>query len=72
MGATRQRHINMKHQLLILSIVLGIMESLRLVLYAKNGDCLNADTSVILKRTSHTELAVLVFEVDLRHSILHN
>lgn len=62
----------MKHQLLILAIVLGITESLRLVLHAKNSDGLNSDASLVLKRASHAELAVRVLEVDLRHRVLHN
>ena len=62
----------MKHQLLILSIVLGIMESLRLALHAKNSDSLNSDASLVLKRASHAELTLRVLEVDLRHGILHN
>lgn len=72
MRLTRQRHINMKHQLLILGIILSIMESLRLALYAKNSDSLNSDASLVLKRASHAELAVRVLEVDLRHLVLQN
>lgn len=62
----------MKHQLLILGIILGIMESLRLALHPKNSDSLNGDASIVLKRASNAELAVRIFEVDLRHLVLHN
>lgn len=72
MRLTRQRHINMKHQLLIFGIILGIVESLRLALHAKKSDSLNSDTSLVLERASHAELAVRVLEVNLRHRVLHN
>jgi hypothetical protein len=72
MRLARQRHIDVKHQLLILAIVLGLMESLRLALHPKNSDSLNGDASLVLKRASHAELAVRVLEVDLRHRVLHN
>lgn len=62
----------MKHELLILIIILDITESLRLALHPKNSNSLNSDTSLVLERASHAKLAVSVLKVDLRHLILHN
>lgn len=61
----------MKHELLVLFIVLGMLNALRLLLHPQNSDSLNANTSLIFKRARKAQLAGLVLEVDFGHSVLH-
>lgn len=68
----RQWHINMNHKLLILRIIVRVIQSLGLGLDTKNSDSLNTDTRLVLERTLHVKLVVRVFEIDLRHRILHD
>ena len=64
-----QRHINMNHKLLILSIILSMFQSLWLGINTKNSDSLNIDTSLVLERTLHVKLVVIEL-VALRHVAL--
>ena len=62
----------MKHQLLVLLIIVRILRTIRLSIHAKKCDSFNIDTSIVLERACHAELAILILEVDLRYGVLHN
>ena len=65
----------MSHQLLVVGIILHILitiNALGLALHTQDSDGLNTNTGVVLERTRHTKLTILINEVNLRHGILHN